>query len=326
MLPILPISIMRNRIAATPAKPLFPAPDYRERVWGGRYLQPGDGPPIGELWALHPQVRIAAGPGAGLTLAEVAQRCGADLLGRAVVQRYGAVFPLLIKLLDTADWLSVQVHPNDAQARLLEGPDARGKAEAWHIVAALPDAMLIAGVRLGVTDERLRAAIGSSALLDLLHRMPVRAGETLLVRPGTIHALGPGLLVYEVQQASDITYRLYDWERPQGEKRRLHIAQGQIVAGASQRVEPAPPATDGSILLQTPWFALHVLYCDQHERALDTGGESFHALTALDGEVDVRGNSWRITLRPLQSVLVPAACGRYTARATDAARLLVATA
>jgi len=320
------MSTLFNRAAATPSAPLFFAPDYRERVWGGRRLRPANGPAIGELWAIHPEARIADGPDTGLTLAEAARRYGASLLGHAVTERYGAAFPLLIKLLDTTDWLSVQVHPDDAQARLLEGPDARGKAEAWHIVEALPNAALIAGTRPGVTDERLRAAIGSSALLDLLERIPARAGETLLVRPGAIHALGPGLLVYEVQQASDITYRLYDWDRPQDESRRLHVAQGQIVASASRGVEPAPSNDEGESVLRTPWFALHVLRCGPRERALETGGETFHALTALDGEVDVRGEGWQIALRPLESVLMPAACRRYTARAADAARLLVATA
>src|SRR5690606_1721515 len=142
--------------------------------------------------------------------------------------------PLLAKFLDAADWLSVQVHPDDAQAQQYDG-EPRGKTEAWYVVSAEPGAKLVIGVRPGTPHEEIAQAIRSNTLEELLVYAEVKAGDVLYVAAGTIHALGPGILVYEIQQSSDLTYRLYDWGRMglDGKPRQLHIEKGIAVSNTS---------------------------------------------------------------------------------------------
>jgi len=212
-------------------------PQFKPRVWGGRRLAERFGleadEPIGEAWMVFDGNRVASGPYAGRALAEVLPELGEAFLGRAVVERYGYRLPLLVKFLDTADWLSVQVHPDDAYARTHESESGwLGKAEAWVVLEAEPGAQIVYGVKCPVTREELRAAALDGSILELLNFVPVQQGDVIYVPPGTIHALGPGLLVYEVSQRSDLTYRLYDY----GRGRELHLDQALDVA----RLEPTP--------------------------------------------------------------------------------------
>jgi mannose-6-phosphate isomerase len=294
--------------------PLALAPEYRPRVWGGARLRAAT-PPIGELWAVYDGSRIIGGPWAGRTLRELVAIAAPALLGAHALSCAGG-FPLLIKLLDTADWLSVQVHPDDAQAVQRDGPGVCGKAEAWHVIEGEREAELIGGVLPGTTQQALERAIRNGGLLDLLSRRGARAGETFLLPPGTLHALGPGLLVYEVQQPSDITYRVFDWDRPVAEGRALHRDQALAVSRADGPVEPqrlctSPRDGDRTRLLATRWFNLDLLHSAGAAVPLDTCGETPHALTAIAGAAELRGAGWRQALPRLTSVLVPAACGAY---------------
>ena len=178
---------------------LYPLePQYRERVWGGQRLKAAD-PPVGEAWVAFEESRVRAGAQAGRTVAELAGAHGARFLGREVAEAYGPRFPLLVKLLDCADWLSVQVHPNDEQAERLVGAGEFGKTEAWHFIEAEPGATIYAGVKPGTTREALVEAIRQGRVLDVAQRVEARAGETVYIPAGTLHSLGPGLLLYEVQ-------------------------------------------------------------------------------------------------------------------------------
>jgi mannose-6-phosphate isomerase len=308
--------------------PLRLAPELHPRVWGGQRLRAGE-PPIGEAWIVHEQNRVLDGPAAGRSLAEVAAAYGPDMLGRRVVQQTGRRFPLLIKLLDTADWLSLQVHPNDEQAAALEGPGQVGKTEAWHFLEAAPDARVICGLRPGVGRAALAAAIQDGTILDLVAYVPVRAGDTLFMPAGTIHALGPGLLLYEVQQASDITYRVFDWNRPQTAGRTLHIEQSLAVADpqASSRVTPAPAAGDdaSATLATCEYFTLERISALSRAVQLDTLGESFHALTVVEGEARVEGDGWSVILARLETAVIPAACRAYAIQPRGPARILKAS-
>ncbi|HEV2764515.1 MAG TPA: type I phosphomannose isomerase catalytic subunit, partial [Pyrinomonadaceae bacterium] len=220
---------------------LYPLePQYRERVWGGQRLKAAD-PPVGEAWVAFEESRVSGGAHAGRTVGELSDVYGAPLLGREVASRYGPRFPLLVKLLDCADWLSVQVHPNDEQARRMVGPREFGKTEAWHFLEVEPGATIYAGVKRGTTAEALAEAIRAGRVLDVCERFEVRAGETVYIPAGTLHALGPGLLLYEVQQSSDTTYRVYDWDRPAKEGRKLHVEESAAVADAHSRAPRRPP-------------------------------------------------------------------------------------
>src|SRR5829696_2490550 len=155
-------------------------PQYRERVWGGQRLKAAD-PPVGEAWVAFEESRVRAGEHAGRTVAGLASEYGEHLLGRGVFEAYGTRFPLLVKLLDCADWLSVQVHPDDEQAARLVGPGEFGKSEAWHFIEAEPGATIYAGVRAGTSKAELEEAIRAGRVLDVAERLEVRAGETVYI-------------------------------------------------------------------------------------------------------------------------------------------------
>jgi mannose-6-phosphate isomerase len=291
-------------------------PEYRDYVWGGQRLRPGT--LTAEAWIVYEDDRIATGPLQGRTLAEAAQQLGADLLGQAVVRRTGTRFPLLIKILDCNDWLSVQVHPNDEQARQMEGPDRFGKTEAWYILDAATGAQLIAGVKAGATAEALAAAIRSGTIVDQAQYYAARTGDTIFMPAGTLHALGPGFLVYEVQQTSDITYRIFDWDRPASAGRALHIEQSVAVTnprGAGQ-VQPALELKpdDRRSVVQCPYFTLEILAAQSQPLLLDTRGESFHALTVIEGQGAIECGAERISLSRFETVLVAARAGAYYLR------------
>jgi mannose-6-phosphate isomerase len=300
-------------------------PEYRDYVWGGSRLKPGFAP-IAEAWVIYAEDRVAAGPWAGQTLAEIARRSGPALLGEPVMKRTGDQFPLLIKLLDCAQWLSLQVHPNDEQAQRLEGPGFFGKTEAWHVLEAEPGAQLIAGLKPGTIAETLSAAIRGGTILDLAQYLPVKAGDSIFMRPGTIHALGPGLLIYEVQQTSDLTYRVWDWNRPQTGRRVLHIEKSLAVADPAivGAVRPLPSlgANDCRTLVACPYFTLDLLVAESEAVALDTAGATFHALTVIEGQAEVACGEERVTLGRFQSVVVTADSRRYEVRPLAPCRVL----
>jgi mannose-6-phosphate isomerase len=289
-------------------------PEYRDYVWGGDRLRPGQ-TPTAEAWVVYEKDRVAGGPLAGQSLAEVARAYGPALLGERAVRRTGTRFPLLVKLLDCANWLSLQVHPNDEQAARLEGPGQFGKTEAWHVLEAAEGSQLIAGVRPGTPIEALRRAIREGGLLELVQYLDVRGGDTLFMQPGTIHALGPGLLIYEVQQTSDLTYRVYDWGRPETPERPLHIDKSLAVVDPDSftRPRPLPPLMDGepARLVSCPYFTLEMLQASVKPFELDTRAETFHALTVIRGAARFSAGGETLELRRFETALVPAGTGEY---------------
>jgi mannose-6-phosphate isomerase len=309
-------------------------PQYRERVWGGQRLKPSDsGTPIGEAWIAYGQSVVSAGAMQGQTLDQLLSVPGkrAELLGErgAAQAASGAGFPLLIKLLDCADWLSVQVHPNDEQARQMVGPGERGKTEAWHLLEAEPGAELIAGVKGGTTKEALASAIRGGQVLGVAQKIPVQAGDTVFIPAGTLHALGPGLLLYEVQQSSDTTYRVYDWDRPASAGRQLHIEQSVAVTDPQLHGDVRPVAqTHGQgVLLHTPYFVLDGLQLAAAEsRQADTGGLSFHLVTVTEGQATLSCGEEQLHLGTFGTALVTAEAGAYSLEASGGeAHLLVSS-
>jgi mannose-6-phosphate isomerase len=222
---------------------------------------------------------------------------------------------LLIKLLDCAQWLSVQVHPNNDQAVELEGPGQFGKTEAWHILEAKPDATLIAGLKPGTSQETLARSIREGSVIDYARYVPVKAGDTVFMPAGTLHALGPGLLVYEVQQTSNWTYRVYDWDRPQTEARPLHIDKSIQVTRAEIEppVIPLPECGEGAQqqLIRCDYFTLEMLCATTETIELDTRGESFHAITLIEGRAALQARKERLALDTFQTALIPASMGSY---------------
>ncbi len=294
-------------------------PEYHERVWGGQRLRPSD-PPIGEVWIAHGPSVVSAGPHAGETINALIADCGGALVGTAVAERFGGRFPILIKLLDCADWLSVQVHPNDEQARRLVGPNEFGKTEAWYFLDAKPGSRIMAGVKSGVDRDTLAAAIRGGRVLDVAEHVEIRAGDALLIPAGTLHALGPGLLLYEIQQASDTTYRAYDWGRPQSTGRKLHIEESVEVTepvGPADKVHPEiAPGTGAASVVDCALFDLDLVRVSPSTPwSSDTLGKSFHFITVIEGTAELVSGDDRVRLGRFETALVAGSAGAFEIRA-----------
>lgn len=289
-------------------------PSYRDYVWGGEKLRPGHYP-TAEAWVVWEDDIIESGELAGKTLGEVAAQFGDAFLGAKAMSRTGTRFPLLIKLLDCAQWLSLQVHPNDQQAVELEGANQFGKTEAWHILDSDPDAKLVAGLKPNVSPDILADSIRNGTVTEHLQYAHVKQGDTIFMPAGTLHALGPGLLVYEVQQTSDWTYRVYDWGRPATEKRPLHIEKSIHVTRAdfTAPVTPHPVVGDGTrhTLVQCDYFTLELLSAQTNSIELDTKGETFHAITIIEGKAILRSGDEQVELDRFQTAVIPAQVGEY---------------
>jgi mannose-6-phosphate isomerase len=250
--------------------PLRFRPLFKTALWGGSALRPlfGAAPspePTGEAWVLSDQGAdgsvVADGPLAGTTLRDLMRARPRDLLGEA--EAPGGRFPLLLKFLDARLPLSVQVHPDDELARVLEPGEARGKTEAWVILRADPGSRLFAGLRPGVGAEAFQAALTGGTLPDVLHSYAPRPGDCVFLEAGTVHAIGAGLLLFEVQQTSDVTYRLHDWGRVDaktGKPRDLHVAQAlqctNYERGPCDAVEPRSAEDGCEALVSCRYFTL----------------------------------------------------------------------
>jgi mannose-6-phosphate isomerase len=295
-------------------------PEFRARVWGGRRLRAAN-PPIGEAWLAHGESRVGAGPHAGRTVADLVVDAPAHVLGTDAVERHGARMPLLVKLLDPADWLSVQVHPTDEVAKRLLGPGAVGKTEAWHVVEAGPGAAGRVGVRRGTTRDELVRAIREGTVLDLLAPIEFETGGTVLVPAGTLHTIGPGVLLYEVQQASDVTFRAWDWGRAAAPERALHVDEAIAAADvdAMPVICPRPDlaGTASATVAVCRYFRLELVRIDDVALTADTKGRSFHVLTALDGPVRIEAGGERVEIGARATALVAGGTGRYRVAAAD---------
>jgi mannose-6-phosphate isomerase len=177
-----------------------------------------------------------------------------------------------------------------------------------------------------MTSEALKKSIIDGTIADNMQHLAVKSGDSIFIQPGTIHALGPGLLLYEVQQTSDITYRVYDWNRPVTPQRQLHIEKSLEVADSkiTGKIIPAPSLGDGErkTVITCPYFTLELLVSRGREFLLDTEQASFHALTVIEGSVRVNGDGWEMLLRRFDTVLVPAVCGAYRIHPLESCRLL----
>jgi len=313
------------------AYPLIFAPIYKEKVWGGRRLQDicgRDLPPgkrIGESWEVADHgddvSRVANGPWEGAALSELVRERPEAILGRAVASRRAERFPLLLKLIDACENLSVQVHPPDRYAAAHEGGE-RGKTELWYIVHAEAGAALWCGFERGADRESLGRALVEGRVTDLLRRIAVRAGDAVFVPAGRVHSIGAGLLVLEIEESSDLTYRLYDWNRPAA-GRPMHRGKAMEVIDFADSAHP---------LVAKAWHAhgeyrTAALVRCRHFRTDEIevlgrwesacAGDRFRLLSVARGEggLEYDGGRKALPLRAGDTVLLPAALGSYAVRA-----------
>lgn len=265
--------------------PLKFEPIFKTMLWGGTRLRPFFGhaasdEPTGEAWVLSDVdgslSRVANGPLAGTTLRELLANDPAAILGSATLSN--GRFPLLLKFLDAKQELSVQVHPTDEQAHAKK-PGALGKTEAWVVLDADPaTSKLYAGFRPGVTADGFRTAMADKTTPATLHQFTPTAGDCVFLEAGTVHAIGQNLMLFEVQQTSDITYRLYDWDRVDAKTklpRDLHVEDGLACSNfALGPCDPVTPTKDGDRdrLVNCRYFSMHHRHSDRSFR-VDSPGE-----------------------------------------------------
>jgi mannose-6-phosphate isomerase len=318
--------------------PLLFQPVLKDYIWGGRNLAEKvkrplpEGKNIAESWeiAAHPDgdTEVINGRYAGKTLSALTLELGLDLIGTNnswALER--GKFPLLIKLLDANDKLSVQVHPDDAYALANEGNEL-GKTEMWVVLYAEPDAKIILGVKPGTTPESFRQAIEEGTLERHLHEIPVKVGDAICVPAGSLHAILSGLVIAEIQQNSNTTYRVYDWNRKKnGVARPLHIQQAMEVINFQQTAPtlPAPKIIETTadlhreILCQNRYFVTERVQMGENAAfSGECNGRTLEIWGVLDGEVTVNG----MQITAVQFTLLPAKMGSYTIQAQKPATLL----
>lgn len=300
-------------------------PYYKGYIWGGRNLEkygkklPGGN--VAESWevSVRPEGESCVDGGClSGKLTEAIKMYPEHILGKAVKTDTDHTFPLLFKLIDANDALSVQVHPGDAYAQCTEH-EPFGKHEAWYILEAAPDASIVYGLTPGTSRELLKDVIENNRIGEVLNAVHVKSGDVIDIPPGTVHALGKGIVLAEIQQNSNLTYRLYDYGRKdsEGKSRELHIGKALDVIDYS----PAEAFSYGSALhaegsaetklLRNSYFELDVIDADETVE-YDAEGDRFYILFIERGSACVSYECGELWVKAGETLLIPACLGRYT--------------
>lgn len=305
--------------SAAISRPFRLKPFFSPRPWGKPNLKPwyeetGTTELVGEAWLTGPQSIVETGPLAGRALGDVAAEYAEELLTPGAA----AEFPLLVKMLFPDAKLSVQVHPDDVEAQAIGLP--RGKTECWYVLEAEPGATIALGLKPGTTIDGMRAAIADGSMEDLMEWVPVKVGEMIFVDAGTVHAIGPGVVLLETQQTCDTTYRLYDYGRP----RELHLEKGLAISKLHTAAgKVAPVEMDGF----TRVIAQKYFVVDRFEIAAgatvslaDVSGVS-ECLVCLKGSGTVKSSEGDVELMVGEAVVVPVTAGEIAVTAGEALTL-----
>lgn len=281
-------------------------PKFVERTWGASDLSPWfpappprGTDPYGEVWMTSDD----CGTSEGLSLRALMERDGDLLLGRKVKPAFGGRFPILVKFLFTSAKLSLQVHPDDSYAEIHER--SPGKTEMWYVLRADPGATIAAGFTQQFDAAEVREALADQSLEALVKWWPASAGETYFTPARTVHAVGAGLVICEIQQNSDVTYRLWDYGRP----RPLHVEESMAVAKLEPH--PGPVVAEGNTLVACPYFVTEKHTIEgRAEWASDP--DRFHLLIAVGGTGDIQTETGSWPVRQGECWLVPACLGDYS--------------
>jgi len=300
--------------------PLKFKPIYKEKIWGGdkvKRLLNKDFSPLencGETWeisTIEPDCSVVSnGFLAGNTLAELVEIYMGDLVGERIFDDFGLEFPLLIKFIDAKEDLSVQVHPDDAMATKLHGTN--GKTEMWYVIDAEKDAKLNIGFNTPVTRPILEQSIEKGTLEQLLNFVSVQADDAAFIPAGKVHAIGKGILLAEIQQSSDLTYRLYDYNRKdnQGKHRELHIKQAceaiHYEDCNNDLLNPSFNINATANLIQKQYFICNRLVFDQSVEKIYEGLDTFVIYICLDGAIHIQYDEGEEELTKGECMLLPA--------------------
>lgn len=306
--------------------PFIFTPYLKPVIWGGNKIAKYKGiqtdtKNIGESWEVsaipnHVSV-VAQGPYKGKTLTELINLFGEELVGAENFKKYGNQFPLLIKFIDAADNLSIQVHPNDNLAR--KRHNSIGKTELWNIISAEPGAKIYVGLSRRITPDEYNQLAASNSIMDVVAKHDSNPGDVYFLPPGRIHAIGAGNLLVEIQQSSDITYRIYDYNRRDhdGNLRELHtdLAREAI----DYNIYPAYKSaqTDNALLADCPYFVAHRI---TNQGPLPHTRDSFTAVICLEGQAVINYSGGQVSIKQGQTYLFPASLKNLNA--TPGATLL----
>ena len=323
---------------STALRPYLFRPVYKDYLWGGSRIASALGradtpEPCAESWEVsaHPDGLsiVEDGPEAGMSLADLCEKYGKGLLGGRVV---GRQFPLLIKVIDASKRLSVQVHPSEETASQCGGEP---KTEMWYFLDAREDAFVCAGLKPGVGPRIFRDAIREKRVPSLLEAVPVSTGKAIFIPGGLVHAICEGCFVLEVQQSSNTTYRVYDWDRvgADGKPRELHLNQAEkaiqwkLPASEALTPYPMPAAAPGNVrerVVRSDFFTME-RYTLQAPEPATASGACFRVIFVLEGAVRIRDAGGETVVPFGRSCLIPAALGAYTLEPVDrACRFLTA--
>lgn len=320
------------------AYPLLFNTIYKEKVWGGKKIKTELGKDFGSLencgetWEVSGVKgnisSIGNGPWEGENLSDVYQQLGPAMVGEKTFNTNPKTFPLLIKFIDAADDLSIQVHPDDFLG--MKRHKSLGKTEMWYVMQADPGAKLISGFNRDLTKEEYLEYFNSGRLKEILNFVPVKEGDVFFLPAGRVHAIGGGIMLAEIQQTSDVTYRIYDWDRPDasGKMRDLHTEEA-LDAITFEKLEQAntPYETkkgEYTDLLKSPYFDTKLGLFTPDESAKDSTDEGKTCLIyiCLEGECEIKANDFSQTVKRGQSLLVPACCLEAKVKASKATKLL----
>ena len=307
-------------------------PQQFTKVWGGEKLHKFYGKPIGsqigESWEISgvkgKVSELQAGFGQAHNLTELIAACGTDLLGARVYNKYHGEFPLLFKFIDAKQDLSVQLHPDDTIAQAQHG--SFGKTEMWYVLQADPGARLVIGFKPGVDHQAYQRALSEGRITDILNEVPVQAGDAFFIAPGLVHAIGGGVVLAEIQQTSDITYRIYDWDRPDvnGAMRELHLEEAaralvfhdmdQVDCRPERRIDNAPNLIYASDYFQTTLWPINASVSMNTDPA-----DSFMVLMCVFGSAQlIAAGQPALRLECGETALVPACMGEFTVESSGA--------
>ena len=321
--------------------PMTFKPILKKIIWGGADICPFKGiapvqEGIGESWELsHVEGNYSVvdnGALAGKTLDELIRTYGKQLLGEKVIEQFGPTFPLLIKFIDARDDLSIQVHPDDELAK--KRHNSFGKTEMWYVMDADSGSTLISGFKRETTREEYLRYFESGHLTDLLMTVPVKKGDCFYIPTGRVHSIGSGILLAEIQQSSDITYRIYDYDRTDfsGQKRELHVEQALDVidfsAAGDPRVKYSPVGQGCARMVSSPYFETSVICaCDTLELSYSDAGDSFVIYTCVEGSftLETDGNE-PVRSKAGECILVPASVIHVRIVPDEPVRILQTTA
>ena len=300
--------------------PLKFTPILKEKIWGGNKIKTilnkdfSPLPNCGESWEIsgidNDSNKVSNGFLKGNTLSELVGVYMGDLVGEKVFDTYNEHFPLLIKFIDANSDLSVQVHPNDRLAAQLHGEN--GKTEMWYVLAADEQAKINVGFTTPVNKEKLEHHIQSGTLEEILNYVPTKAGDVFYLPAGKVHAIGKGVLLAEIQQTSDITYRLYDYNRKDknGKLRPLHIEEAYQAIdyenNDNQPIRISPKKNKTQLLVRSPYFVTNLLFFDQKVEKIYIETDSFVIYICVEGEALIRYDGGEETISKGECVLMPA--------------------